>query len=170
MKKQIAVGVAVVSLVVGLGSGYVIGRVSKQNGQDHTTHTHDESTPGSSHSQGTTAHKHPKFEVDPAQAPTVSFNVEEDAKSGWYVKIDTSNFKFTPENANKENVIGEGHAHLYVDGKLVSRIYGPDFHYRENFNGTRTFKVTLNGNSHADYVVNGEVVSAEQQVTHHKHD
>jgi hypothetical protein len=113
---------------------------------------------------------HEAYEVPAAQAPSVSLKVVEDAKSGWNVMLTTDQFTFTPENVNGENVVGEGHAHLYVDGVKVARLYGPYFHYPESFDGTRTFRATLNANDHSEYAVDGQVIEAVVDVTHEHHE
>jgi Fe-S cluster assembly iron-binding protein IscA len=169
MKKQPAI-IAAISLLIGLGGGFIIGRAYTLS-----THTHDTAITGgnseshqssSDHSHGASdgEHTHEAIEVSGDKAPTVLLKVTKDAKSGWHVHLDTTNYRFAPEHANQENVVGEGHGHLYVDGKMVSRLYGPDYHYNENFTGERTFKVTLNGNSHVEYKVDGKPVAAEVTV------
>jgi hypothetical protein len=167
--KKLVTAIAVTSLLIGTTSGFIAGKIVSD--QEHKqTHVHSHDTPAPAHNDGhgatsTPVHKHATLAADPTKAPTVALKVTKDSKAGWYVHIDTTNFSFTPAKANTADILGEGHAHLYVDGKIVSRLYGPDFHYRENFTGTKTFKVTLNGNTHADYTVNGTAVSAEQKVT-----
>lgn len=165
MKKQTAV-IAAIALLIGLGGGFIIGRAYTLS-----THTHDTASgsggnhshnTGDSHGEG--EHAHEAIEVSGDKAPTVLLKVTKDAKSGWHVHLDTTNYRFAPEHANQENVVGEGHGHLYVDGKMVSRLYGPDYHYNEEFTGERTFKVTLNGNSHVEYKVGGKPVAAEVTV------
>jgi hypothetical protein len=167
MKKQTAV-IAAISLLIGIGGGFIIGRAYTLS-----THTHDTAMTGGSgenhphnagDSHGEGEHAHEALEVSGDKAPTVLLKVTKDAKSGWWVHVDTINYRFAPEHANQENVIGEGHGHLYVDGKMVSRLYGPDYHYNEEFTGERTFKVTLNGNSHVEYKVDGKPVVAEVTV------
>ena len=118
------------------------------------------------HSETGHNHDHGMFMVSAEEAPTVELMVEEDKKSGYNVRIMTTNFEFTPENVNGENVVGEGHAHIYVDGKKVGRVYDEYYHVDENFDGTKEFRVTLNANDHSEYAVNGEVVEATVMVTH----
>ena len=48
--------------------------------------------------------------------PSVDIKVIKDAKSGYNIQLVTKNFKFTPEKVNKENVMNEGHAHIYING------------------------------------------------------
>jgi len=55
-------------------------------------------------------------------------------------------------------VAGEGHAHLYLDGEKVARVYGRWFHIPEPGPGAHSVRVTLNANSQ-DLVINGEVIA-----------
>ncbi len=148
---------AIIALVLGLGGGYGIAQLMTDDDSD---------TSASESTEMPHEHSHPMYEVDATNAPTVELMVEEDAKSGWNVHIMTTNFTFTPENVNGENVDGEGHAHLYVDGEKITRLYGNYFYYDGEFEGTETFRVTLNTNDHSDYAVDGEVIAAEVEVTH----
>lgn len=148
---------AIIALILGLAGGYAIAEVASNN---------DSETKNDSSMMESTSHSHGMFEVSEEEAPTVDFMVEEDAKSGWNIRIITTNFEFTPEKVNGENVVGEGHAHLYVDGEKVARVYSDYFHYNGNFDGTKTFRVTLNANDHSEYVVNDEVIEIEKEVSH----
>ena len=130
---------------------------SDSNGTTPTT-THEES-PG--HSM-----KHGKVEVAAENAPTVKMIVTEDDQSGWNIKLETKNFKFTPENVNKKNVDGEGHAHLFIDGKKITRMYGENFYYGGSFDGKKTFKVGLNANDHSEYAIGSKVISDSVKVEH----
>ena len=61
---------------------------------------------------------HPKLELDEgALEPKVMIHASRDPQGGWNLHLMTENFTFTPENAGKEDIVGEGHAHLYVNGK-----------------------------------------------------
>lgn len=149
---------AIIALILGLGGGYGITQLTTDDSNVSDTST--ESTEE-------TAHTHSEmYEVDVENAPTVKIMVEEDAKSGWNVRIITTNFTFAPENVNGMNVEGEGHAHLYVDGVKISRVYGDYFYYGEEFDGTKTFKVSLNANDHSEYTVDGVPITAAVEVTH----
>ena len=150
--------VAVISIIIGVGLGFGIGALADSESDNAKM----ESSDMMAHSHSST------YEVEAENAPTVDFIVEEDSKSGWNIKILTSNFTFTPENVNKENVLGEGHAHLYVDGKKVARVYSEYFHYGGNFDGTKTFEVELNTNDHSVYTLNGEKISVAKQVSHNQ--
>jgi cytoskeletal protein RodZ len=154
--------VMIITLILGVGGGYLIGANTSENSSTQNTSMINEK---SSHS-----HSHSAYEVSAEEAPKVKLVVTEDAKSGYNVKIIATDFTFTPESVNGENVLGEGHAHLYVDGEKVGRLYGPYFHYDGSFEGLKTFRVTLNANDHSEYTVDGEVIGAEVVVTHDSSD
>lgn len=163
MNKQ-ALIVGLIGLSLGLGGGYAAAQMTESS-TDKSVHN-DTQHSGVDHGTG---HGHDMFMVSAKDAPTIEVDVTEDAKSGWNIKLDTTNFIFTPEKVNGENVVGEGHAHLYVDGEKIARLYGPNFHYGESFDDTKTFRVTLNANDHSEYAVDGEVIEATQEVTHKAH-
>ncbi len=58
--------------------------------------------------------------------PQVSIEATRDSMAGWNIKVDTRQSRFAPEQVNHEHIAGEGHAHLYVDGKksLVFMVHG----------------------------------------------
>ena len=95
-----------------------------------------------------------------AAIPQVDLVIHKDAMSGWNLEIVTENFRFAPEHASTEHVAGEGHAHLYVDGKKIARAYGRWFHIAEPAPGAHSIRVTLNSNAHQDFTVGGKVVEA----------
>ncbi len=165
LKQSELITALVITLLLGLGGGYLIGNNLANSTSTNSDVSMTESMDDSSHSQDQVA-----YEVESADAPIVRLVVTEDAKSGYNVKLVTDKFTFTPDNVNQANVMGEGHAHLYVDGVKIGRLYGPDYHYNENFEGSKTFKVTLNANDHSEYTVNGEVIESEVLVTHDSND
>jgi hypothetical protein len=118
----------------------------------------------------TAMHEHSTFAVPAENAPTLQLNVKEDAKSGYNIELVTTNFIFTPNKVNQDNVAGEGHAHLYVDGEKIGRLYGNYYHYAGTFEGTKTFKVTLSANDHSDYVIGDTPIEASVEVTHDSND
>lgn len=117
----------------------------------------------------TVEHSHDEqIDVTGPDAPTVSLAVSPDPKSGWNVKIDTTNFEFAPERASLDHVSGEGHAHIYVDGVKISRVYGQWFYLDNKFvggPGEHEVKVNLNANDHSPLAVDGEEVSDTQVIT-----
>ncbi len=95
--------------------------------------------------------------------PTIALVVHEDPMMGWNFLVETTNFTFSPENASREHALGEGHAHIYVDGVKLGRLYGNWFHLAKLEPGTRNVTVSLNGNNHAAYYYAGQPI--EDNVT-----
>jgi hypothetical protein len=103
----------------------------------------------------------PKCEVpDGVPTPTVAITVHEDPKKGWNVQVGTGAFRWAPENASTAPVMGEGHAHLYVDDHKVARLYGGWYHLGALEDGEHQVRVTLNANNHSDYAKDGVVIEA----------
>lgn len=85
--------------------------------------------------------------------------VIKDPMSGWNLLLETENFRFTPQNASNSHIPGEGHAHLYINGKKVARLYSNWFHIPNFKEDKNEIKVTLNANSHAVFMLNNSSVS-----------
>jgi hypothetical protein len=124
------------------------------------TDNHDHDAPAAE-AMETAEHAHTNYELpEGVAAPTVEVTVEHDLLAGYNVHVTTTNFEWTPQNVNTRTVPGTGHAHLYVDGKKIARLYGQDFHFDGPSEvGRYTVRVELNTNMHETYVVNGVPVS-----------
>lgn len=109
--------------------------------------------------------QHGSLEVSAVGAPQVAITVEQDAMNGWNVTVTTDNFRFTPEQVNGEHVENTGHAHLYVDGVKIARLYGPYFHIPNLPPGEHEVSVNLSSNDHSYYLVNGDLIAARTTVT-----
>jgi hypothetical protein len=113
---------------------------------------------------GSSEHVHAGFEIPDGEAvPSVQLVATADALSGWNLHVITTDFAFAPQRAGREFVLGEGHAHLYVDGEKRDRLYGPWYHLADLTPGLHTIDVTLNSNDHAEYQVGGKAIA--DQVT-----
>ena len=78
-----------------------------------------------------------------------------DPASGWTLHVITENFTFSPQNASRDHVPGEGHAHVYINGVKLGRFYGPWVHLDNLPEGEVTVEVTLNANDHRPLAVSG---------------
>ena len=109
-------------------------------------------------------HDHPALRVDPAlPIPSLTHLVFPDAMDGYNVQILSRNFTFTPASINRENVANEGHAHIYVNGAKVSRVYGNWFHLPAALlrSGVNAVTVTLNANDHSTWAMpDGELIAS----------
>jgi hypothetical protein len=148
----------VMCLVCGLGGlagGLAGGTESAWAGEGHR--------PGTSH--GSMSTQHGTMEVGGTPAPpTVRLTVHKDPKAGWNLQVQVENFRFAPEHASTAHIPGEGHAHLFIDGKKITRLYGEWYHIPTLAPGTHKITVTLNANSHEDLTINGKSISAAQEV------
>ncbi|MEX0652072.1 MAG: hypothetical protein WD509_02065 [Candidatus Paceibacterota bacterium] len=137
--------IIVLTFVVGLGVGYII---QNNLGGDHKGHGMDA---GDSHVMHTVLSEVPEGST----APTVTLEVLKDPKSGWNAKISTTGFSFAPEKASTNHVFGEGHAHIYVDGVKINRVYGEWYHLGVLAEGSHEIRAELSGNDHSTYAQDG---------------
>lgn len=94
---------------------------------------------------------HPQFVIPQnIPKPSVVVHAMKDSMSGYNLHLMTTNFRFSPEKAGGQNIVGEGHAHLYIDGQKVGRVYG-EWTQINIPKGGHKIKVTLNTNDHQDY-------------------
>ncbi len=112
-----------------------------------------------------------------AGAPvSMDIHAEADDEGGVTVRIDTEGWRWSPDNVNGEHIPGEGHAHIYLNGEKINRIYAPYYYIKDLPQGEHHIRVTLNANSHADLLMHGEPVEATTTITvpqsmsmHHGH-
>ena len=74
-----------------------------------------------------------------------------------HMKLTVTNFTFSLEHMGLANKQGEGHVHLYVDGKKVAKIFEPQLVYSDLSPGTHTIEVELAHNNHESYGVKKSV-------------
>jgi hypothetical protein len=129
--------------------------------------SHSASMPGHGQHSHDKGHEHGLHEVPASQAPTVRLRAVKDSVDGWNLHLTTSRFRFAPEHAGGRAVRGEGHAHLYLDGTKIARIYGPWYHLAADAvpPGTHTLAVDLTTNGHDVYAVDGKKVTATATVS-----
>ncbi len=126
----------VIGLVFGTGLGFVLGSPIK--GHDHAGH-------------GDAAHDHSQLvQWGDAPLPTIALVATSDTKSGVNLQISTTNFTMTPEAVGGPDAVGSGHAHVYLNGDKIGRVYSDWVHVPDAETGD-VIRVTLNGNSHAGW-------------------
>lgn len=152
----------VVGVLVGWIVGFAIGAsISEEEVSTENEEAIVEQAPAMSHAS---------TEVDPANTPTVKITAIKDPKSGYNINLATTNFSFAPQNASTDHVEGEGHAHLYVNGEKIGRLYGNWVHVDDLKDGDNIITVTLNGNNHNDLQLNGKIISDTVVITVDGHD
>ncbi|WP_109466576.1 hypothetical protein [Albibacillus kandeliae] len=156
-----ALGMLLIGLVLGGGLGFATAASYgvTLEGHDHGGHDHGghDAAEGTGHS-----HSHDEMmEVSGPEAPTVDLEVAPDPASGWNLHIVTTHFRFAPEHAGQGDVPGEGHAHLYLNGEKIARIYGDWYHLAALPAGQNVLRVGLYSNSHKALAVNGAHLETE---------
>ena len=109
---------------------------------------------------GAAAHAHPAESVAAPGPMSVRLDWQPDPLGGANLQIAAEGFAFAPHNAGAAHTPGEGHAHIYVNGVKVGRLYGPAFYLGKLAAGDNAVRVTLNANSHEPYTWNGSPVEA----------
>ncbi len=167
-----SVPMLLIGLVFGGGIGFLVAAVNgiTLDGHDHGAagqHGHAESTamsvlPGDICASQPQTHGHDTpFDLatgDPV--PVIALTVTPDPISGWNVHAEVENFTFAPENAGCDHVLGEGHAHVYVNGTKVARQYGPWLHFAGLPEGAVRVEVGLYTNDHRPIHLAGAPVTA----------
>ncbi len=157
-----SIGLLGIGLVFGGLAGFV---VAAGNGISLRGHDHDHAGGMSHAAHGGDAHHHDILNLSKDGAgPTVIASVTADPQSGWNLYIETTNFRFSPENASRPHIQGEGHAHIYINGEKVARHYGPWFHIDTLSAGQNTIEVTLNSNDHRLLALDGAPLRARVNV------
>jgi len=107
-------------------------------------------------------------EITQEGAPKATLDIQKDPTGGFNVHVVTSTFVWRPEMASMQHVPGEGHAHVYLDGRKIMRIYNEWFHLNTYQFSTRSGEQLLSiefvGNDHAPYTIQGLPIGAEQIV------
>lgn len=155
---QRSLALLIIGLFFGVGAGFLLAAANSVTlgGHDHD-HNVAETT------MGDHAHKHGQAQVIPEgeNAPTVDVVLHKDAVAGWNLEIVTTNFSFSPKTVNQPNELGKGHAHVYVNGEKLARIYAPWMHIGSLPAGEATVSVSLNANDHSSLSVGDKPLSAE---------
>jgi hypothetical protein len=116
------------------------------------------------HSNGATS----VHEIAQENSPNATLDIKKDPTGGFNVQVVTTNFVWRPEMASMKHISGEGHAHVYLDGRKIMRIYNEWFHLNTfQFStkpGEQLLSIEFVGNDHAPYTIQGLPVGAEQIV------
>ncbi|OWY66543.1 hypothetical protein B7486_36350 [cyanobacterium TDX16] len=129
------------------------------------TAAHNHDTPSEPHSRTSADPHHQMMEISAGEPiPSVKLVLHPDTMRGYNLEVQTTNFKFAPENVNKAAKSGEGHAHLYVNDKKITRLYS-SWYYLDNLKpGKYKIRVSLNANNHQVLAHKGKMIEATQIV------
>ena len=96
---------------------------------------------------------------------SLEMTAEPDDQGGVNVQIMTEGWRWAPEEVNQANSPGAGHAHVYVDGAKINRVYGAHYYLMGLEPGEREIRVALNTNGHNEIVFDGQTVEDIATVT-----
>jgi len=134
------------------------------HGHDHDRPAATEMPHGGDH-RGHDGHSHGMMAIPEGEpVPEVTVEIFPDPVSGWNLQIQTANWAFAPESVNATSTTTEGHAHLYVNGEKVTRIYSEWYHIPDLPPGEHVLTVGLNANGHEALMHNGEPIEASVKV------
>jgi uncharacterized surface protein with fasciclin (FAS1) repeats len=111
------------------------------------------------HSDGAMHDHSAMLEVSGGPEPFVDLQVIPLDDGSYNVRVQTLNFTFAPQHVDMEPMPGEGHAHLYVDGVKVARIYGEWYHLESLPDDAQMITVELFANNHQPLAIDGEPIS-----------
>ena len=97
-------------------------------------------------------------------APTLDAAIYRDPGSGWNLNVITTNFTFDAAAAGRENIEGHGHAHVYVNGMKLGRVYGAWHHIGKLPLGRNEVTVSLYANDHSALALGGTKITASVEV------
>ncbi len=118
------------------------------------------------HSESTEHGHHAALTIPAGQpVPTVALSVTPDPVAGWNVHVQTQNWQFAPEQVNQSSMTTEGHAHLYLNGQKLTRIYSEWFYLPSLPSGQHTISVALNANGHEALMHNGQAIADAVTIT-----
>jgi hypothetical protein len=93
--------------------------------------------------------------------PAVNMSVTQDQSGTWLLKVEANHFAFAPEKAGmKSPSYNEGHAHVYINGIKINRLYGEYYNLGTLPKGKNEIIVTLNSNNHGVLVYKGQPIQS----------
>lgn len=156
-----------IGLIFGGGIGFTVAAANgiTLDGHDHSDpahHGHDAEM--SMNDNGLHDHGTPLVLPVSGDAPGLALAVHADPASGWNLQIMTENFTFAPLHASTQHIVGEGHAHLYINGEKIGRVYGEWLHLEDLPQGDVTVQVILNSNDHRPLFVGDQELVADLMI------
>lgn len=150
--KKVSLGVLVgLSVLFSLFIGYAGGRAYKTYEIKMSEHMKKSEHASMGHSTDSMSHNEKELVNPNFYAPRIlKIEAFKDSISGYNIKVDTANFKFTPEQVGGPVTQNTGHIHVYVNDVKVGRGYSSWYNIPSSYFkvGENTISVTLNANNH----------------------
>lgn len=136
----------VIGLAFGAAGGFIGAGGMGPSSHDHAGH--DDA-----------GHDHSDLLMWDGPPPDLSLAILDDP-AGVNLQVIAAGFEMTPAAVNTEPVQGQGHAHVYVNGVKVTRLYSDWVHLGTVVSGD-VIRVTLNANDHASWAGPEGPIAAE---------
>ena len=81
------------------------------------------------------------------------------SEAGFHLKLEVEDFSFVLAPDGTQHIQNEGHAHVYLNGLKLGRLYEKNFALGAIPPDKYELKIALNTNDHRPYVNNGEAIS-----------
>lgn len=128
-------------------------------------HSDDHDQPAAGDHGGHGGHSHGMMAIPAGQpVPEVTVDIFPDPVAGWNLQVQTANWAFAPESVNADSIPTEGHAHLYVNGTKITRLYSEWYHIPSLPPGEHVLTVSLNANGHETLMHAGAPIEASVKV------
>lgn len=99
------------------------------------------------------------------KVPVLQGELRQDDMGSWMLKLDIVNFQFTPEKLGQpSSSLHEGHAHLYINGEKIGRIYSPYTDLGQLEKGTHLIRAALYTNDHQALLSGGKEIAFSQTI------
>lgn len=87
--------------------------------------------------------------------PRLSLEITEDSMSGYNLELTVDNYVFEIPNGMAQSGVLAGHAHLFINGKKIQRMYGVKFHLPSSYfvEGVNQITVSLNDHDHGSWLL-----------------
>jgi len=117
-----------------------------------------------------------------AEIPALSLHLTKDAMSGYNLALNIQKYTLIPppevlsmpemmnSTINATSGFIEGHAHLYINGVKIQRVYGKNIHLPQGLfkEGINTVSVTLNNHGHMYWVAKDKKILATLYINQDK--
>ena len=154
---------AIPMLIIGLLFGGLAGFLLAAS-YGITLDGHDHASDHGVEAHETRGHAHTEvLQLSDENAPLVTATLHADPMGGWNLEVATENFRFAPEHVSTSHVNGEGHAHVYINGQKISRLYG-NWMQLPAVNSGDVVAVILSSNDHKTLALDGKSISASLSV------
>lgn len=115
-------------------------------------------------------HEHEPAPVDGTALMSINATAHVDAKSGYNLEVDVTDFVISGEGVDGEHVSGEGYAVVNIDDTYYNRLYGDWIQIPVLEPGTHTITVSLFAYDHSPYHWDGEPIETSVTVKVSDHD